>query len=196
MANNVSNVVAGKPLVIGGVWASDRPATLPTDAVAALDGDFLALGYVSEDGLTEATDRSTDKVRAWGGDTVKVLQTEFATTYSFTLIEATNGAVLETVYGADNVTTTPASANIGTRHVVLVNADQLPHKAFVFEIQDGDARLRIVVPDGQVTEVGEVTYSDGDVIGYEVTVEAFRDSTLNANAVKYFNDGVPAAPAP
>ena len=124
---------------------------------------------------------------------MKVLQTDFSTTYSFTFLETLNSDVLKTVYGDSNVTTTPATASKGTLHVVKVNADVLPHKSFVFEVKDGDAKIRIHVPDGQVTEVGEVTYSDGEVIGYQVTVEAYRDPTLGANAIKYLDDGKPSA---
>lgn len=186
---NANNVVAGKPLATGGVLIGDPDATAPTDATTALAADFKALGYVGEDGLTEATDRSTDKVRAWGGDTVKVLQTDFAVTYSFTLIETLNGDVLKTIYGDDNVDTTAATSTKGALHAVKINGDVLPRKAFVFEVKDGDARIRIHVPNGQITEVGEVTYSDSEVVGYAVTVEAFRDEALGANALKYVDDG-------
>ena len=186
---NARNVVAGKPLATGGVLIGEVGAALPTDASAPATG-FTAAGYIGEDGLTEATDRSTEKVKAWGGDTVKVLQTDFAVTYTFTFLETLNADVLTAVYGEDNVTTTAATPTSGTLHAVKVNGESLPHKAFVFEVKDGDAKIRIVVPDGQITEVGEVTYNDSEVIGYTVTVEAFKDSALNANAMKYLDNGV------
>lgn len=190
MANSVANVVAGKPLATGGVWLGPYGTAAPTDASTALGAGFVAAGYIGEDGLTEATERSTDKVKAWGGDTVKVLQTDYAVTYTFTFLETHNDAVLEAVYGEDNVTKTAATASTGTLRTVLLNSDTLPHQAFVFEIKDGDSRIRIHVPDGQITEVGEITYNDSEVIGYQVTVEAFRDATLGANAVKLLDDGV------
>lgn len=193
MANVSANVVAGKPLATGGVHIGDVGATAPTDAETALDAAFKGAGYIGEDGLTETTDRSTEKVKAWGGDTVKVLQTDFSVTYTFTFLESVNGDVLKTVYGADNVTTTAATSNKGTLHAVKVNSDTLPRKSFVFEVKDGDARIRIHVPQGQITEVGEVTYNDSEVIGYTVTVEAFRDEDLGANAIKYIDDGRPTA---
>ena len=171
----------------------DVDTAAPTDASTALDAGFNALGYVGEDGLTEATERSTDKVRAWGGDTVKVLQTDFAVTYTFTLIETLNGDVLKAIYGDGNVTTTAASSSKGALHAVKINSETLPRKAFVFEVKDGEARIRIHVPNGQITEVGEVTYSDSEVVGYAVTVEAFRDETLGGNAFKYVDDGRPTA---
>jgi hypothetical protein len=193
MSNTAANIVAGRPLATGGVLIGPVGTAAPTDATTALNAAFKGAGYIGEDGLTESADRSTEKVKAWGGDVVKVLQTDFSTTYKFTFLETLNSDVLKTVYGDSNVTVTPADATKGTLYAVKVNADVLPHKAFVFEVKDGQAKIRIHVPDGQITEVGEISYKDGEVIGYSVTVEAYRDSTLGANAIKYLDDGKPTA---
>ena len=188
MANNAKNVVAGTPLATGGVLIGELTATAPTTAVSVLTG-FSAAGYIGEDGVTEANERSTDRIRAWGGDTVKVVQTEHNVTYQFTFLETLNANVLKAVYGEDNVTTTAATVSTGTLHEVAVNAAALPHKSYVFEVKDGDAKIRIYVPDGQITEVGEITYSDSEVVGYEVTVEAFADD-LGNKAYKFLDNGI------
>ena len=188
MANNAKNVVAGTPHATGGVLIGELTATAPTTAVSVLTG-FSAAGYIGEDGVTEANERSTDRIRAWGGDTVKVVQTEHNVTYQFTFLETLNANVLKAVYGEDNVTTTAATVSTGTLHEVAVNAAALPHKSYVFEVKDGDAKIRIYVPDGQITEVGEITYSDSEVVGYEVTVEAFADD-LGNKAYKFLDNGI------
>ena len=187
MANTASNVVAGVPLATDGILIGDTTATAPTTAAGALTG-FAAAGYIGEDGVTETNERSTDRIRAWGGDTVKVVQTEHNVSYQFTFLETLNRDVLEAVYGEDNVTTTAATVSSGTLHEVQVNASTLPHKSYVFEVKDGDAKIRIYIPDGQITEVGDITYSDSEVIGYQVTVEAFADS-LGNKAYKFLDDG-------
>lgn len=187
MANTASNVVAGVPLATGGILIGDTTATAPATAADALTG-FVAAGYIGEDGVTETNERSTDRIRAWGGDTVKVVQTEHNVSYQFTFLETLNREVLEAVYGEDNVTTTAATVSSGTLHEVQVNASTLPHKSYVFEVKDGDAKIRIYVPDGQITEVGDITYSDSEVIGYQVTVECYADS-LGNKAYKYLDDG-------
>lgn len=188
MAQTVANVLAGKPLTTGGVLTGALGSTLPTDASTAVDAAFKAVGYISEDGLTQTTDRSTDKIRAWGGDIVKVVQSEFSTTYSFTMIEALNADAQKVAFGDTNVTTTAATTTTGTQNSVAVNGDTLPHQCFVFEVKDGDARIRIVVPNGQVTTLGEMTFTDSGVAGYSVTVEAFEDANGN-NAYLYTDDG-------
>lgn len=190
MPNTAANVVAGTPLAAGGVYIAPLGTALPTDPTTALNAAFKSAGYIGEDGLTESADRSTDKIKAWGGDTVKVVQTDFSLTYSFTFLESLNSDVLKAVYGSGTgvVTTTAATASAGTIYAVKVNGDVLPHNAFVFEIKDGYSRIRICVPDGQVTSVGEITYNNSDVVGYSVTIEAYKDSTTGANALKYLTD--------
>lgn len=189
MPNTVASVLAGKPLTTGGVLIAPMGTALPTTAVAVPAAGFVAAGYIGDDGVTESVDRSTDKVKAWGGDTVKVLSTDFGVTYQFSFLESLNTDVLKTVYGDANVAVTAATSTTGTLRTVKINNDDLPHKQFIFEIKDGPARIRIVIPDGQITEVGEITYNDGEVISYSVTVEAFEDAAGN-NAYKYLDNGV------
>ena len=189
--NTASNVVAGVPLATGGVLLGTDSAVAPTDATSPLVG-FNGAGYIGEDGVTETNERSSDRVRAWVGSTVKVVQSEHNVTYQFTFLETLNGDVLRAVYGEDNVETTAATVSTGTLHAVKVNGATLPHMPFDFEVKDGDAKIRIYVPDGQITEVGDITYSDTEVIGYQVTVEAFEDAEGN-KAYKWMDDGKFAA---
>lgn len=183
-----SNVLAGKPLIGGGIFVAPKGSTRPTDATTALDANYKGTGYVSEDGVTETVDRSTDKIRAWGGDTVKVVQSEYGVQYEFTFIETLNSDVLKTVYGTSNVTTTAATPTKGTLHKVKLNSGTLPEQQFVIDMKDGDAVVRIDFI-GQISEVGDVTYSDEDVIGYPVTVVAIPDANGDS-AIKYLNDGI------
>jgi hypothetical protein len=189
MANVVGNVLAGKPNVTGGVLIAPTGTALPTTAVAAPNVAFVSAGYIGDDGLSQTIDRSTTKIRAWGGDIVRVLQTEVSVTYKFTFLESLNTGVLKAVYGDSNVAVTAATSTTGTLRSVTLTSAELGHKEFIFEIKDGLARIRVVVPNGQITEVGEVKYSDGEVIAYQVTIEAFPDSA-GAQAYQYMDDGV------
>ena len=45
------------------------------------------------------------------------------------------------------------------------------------------------VPNGQITELGDVTYGDEDVIAYEVTVDALWSDDLQAYYVKMLDNG-------
>lgn len=189
VANSVASVLAGKPNVTGGVLIAPTGTALPVTAVAAPNVAFVSAGYIGDDGLSETLDRSTTKIKAWGTDVVRVLQSEFSVQYKFTFIETLNTGVLKAVYGDNNVTVTAAGVSTGTLRAIAVNGATLEHKEYIFEVKDGTARIRVVVPNGQVTEVGEIKYADAEVIAYQVTVEAFADASGN-QSYKYIDDGI------
>lgn len=189
MVNKTSNVVAGRPLSTGGILIAPIGTALPTTAAISLNAAFKAAGYVGDDGVQETIGRDTSKITAWGTDVVKTVQTSFSVTYQFTFIEALNTDVLKAVYGDANVATTAGTPSVGTLQAVAINSATLPNKEFVFEIRDGAAKIRIVVPNGQITEIGDITYSDSGVVGYPVTVEAYADASGN-QAYHYSDDGV------
>ena len=189
MAQTVANVVAAKPKATGGVLRGPVGTALPTNSSTAPNAAFLALGYVGEDGLTYTPARSTDKKKAWGGDIVKVVQTEYSETWSFLLIESMNAEVLKAVHGSANVATTAATVSTGTLQAVKSNGDVLPREPWVFEMFEGTSKRRVVLPAAQITEVGEVQFTDGELVAYPVTLEAFEDATGN-NSYSYLDDGV------
>lgn len=176
---DTKNVSYGKPKVGGAAYVAPTTTALPTDAKTALAAAFKGLGYISEDGLTNANSPESEVIKAWGGDPVLVTQTERMDTFSFTLIEATNMDVLKMVYGATKVT-----GDITTVGGITVNAstDELEENMIVFDmILKGGLLKRIVIPRGKVSEVGEISYVDNDAIGYEVTVQAVPDTDGNTH---------------
>ena len=188
MTTSVANVVQGTPLTTGGALIGTSGATLPTDASTAPTG-FTALGYVSDAGLTEAIGRTTEKIKAWGGDVVKVVQSEFSVTYQLTLFETLNSDVLKAAFGSANVTTTAATTTAGTKQAVKINSAPLEKLPWIFDMKDGNAKVRVVVPLGQASLTGDLVYTDSGVIGYPLTIEAFKDSSGN-QAYHYTDDGV------
>lgn len=164
----VSNVSAGKPASGGAVYRAPLGTTLPTDATTALDGAFTALGYCSDDGLTNSNTPETDTVKAWGGKHVLPLQTGKTDTFQCKLLEVLNPDVLKAVYGDDNVTGTLA-AGIS----IAAGADEPEESVWVFDmVMRDDAVKRIVLPDASITELGEIIYKDDEAVGYEITLTA------------------------
>lgn len=171
MANNATNVSAGKPKIGGAIYTAPVGTTLPTDAATALDAAFVGLGYVSEDGLTNDNSPESDSVKAWGGDTVLALQTDRPDTFGFTLLEVMSVDVLKVVYGDDNV--------IDNNGAITVKAtpEALTERAYVIDmVLKGGRAKRIVIPAGTVTSVGTITYSDSAAIGYELTIADVPDA--------------------
>lgn len=175
MATTATNVTVGKPKVGGAVHWAPLGTTLPTDAttaIASVSADYVDLGYVSEDGLTNNNSPESDTVKAWGGDTVLNLQTDRPDTFALTLIEAMNEDVLKTIYGASNIVV-DGSGNI----TVKATAQDMPSGIWVFDmILKGGRAKRIVVPNGTISELGEIAYKDSEAVGYNVTITDVPDT--------------------
>lgn len=176
----------------GNIWAATIPAdgaavyaaplgtTLPTSATASLDNAFVDLGWVSEDGVTNSISREVTKHRAWGGEVVKVTQDNYTETVRLTLLES-SADVLGVVYGHDNVTEN--GDTITVEHSRLM----LERQSFVIDFIDGDRAGRIVVREGQVTEIGDVVYVHRDLTRYEITVDVFKPDNADNPVVTYFD---------
>jgi len=174
MASSVANVFAAMPDVAGALRRAPLGTDGPTSATGVLDPGFVDLGYIGEDGFTESNTRDTTKKKAFGGATVKILQTDYASTITFTFLESLNAEVLKAVFGEDNVTVTPATDTEGTQVTVDKNKNTLPHASWVIDTIDGDARYRSYIPDGQITSIGDITVVHTNTIAYQVTIEAFE----------------------
>ena len=181
MATTASNVTAAKPAVAGAIWVgpandSNIPTTV-TDIKFRTATGWSCLGYISEDGLSNDNSPESESVKAWGGDIVYIAHTSKEDTFGFTLIESRNQAVLETIYGADNVT-------VDTDGTITVKANNNANDSFamVVDMITADNFVkRICVPNGMVSEVGSITYADGEVTGYETTVTAIPDASGNTH---------------
>lgn len=177
MANTAGNVSAGKPALNGAVYRAASGTTLPTDATTALSADFKCLGYCGEDGLVNSNSPSTTDIKAWGGDTVLTIQEEKTDTFQVTLLEVLNADVLKAVYGSTNV-----SGTLSTGVTITANAKEAEEGVWAVDmLLNSNTVKRIVIPKGKITEIGDITYSDSDPIGYEVTITALPDTSGNTH---------------
>lgn len=180
-APNANNVSVGRPhhgsdgRYAGGFWYGDKSTvTIPTDATTAIDSNFVDGGYLSDSGITNTRDRDTTTVNAYGGDMVLNATKSVTETFQFGMLETTVDT-LKLIYGSDNVSGADDSS-ITVKH----NAKDAPHYPMVFEVALTGGRIkRIVLPDGQVTDVDDVEYTDGDAIAYTPTITAYPDADGN-----------------
>lgn len=178
-----SDVRVGAPdqKTTGAIKHAPLGTTLPslssiTKAAVALNEAFEGNEYVSEDGLTLAPSMSTTEIKDWSGATVRKVLESFDGTLSWTMISTNEGA-LGVAFGADHVTTQAKSATHGNQVMVELGAFLPEAQSWVFLMKDGDARIVVLVPNGQVTEVGEVTFAANAAIGWQVTLSTYPDES-------------------
>lgn len=166
--------------VTGSVSVGPLTADLPTDATTTIDNDYDDVGYVSEDGVVQSIGEDITEIKAWqNSDIVRKVQTKHDLTYALTMIE-TSEVSLSTFYG---------NYAGGT---VEITSDQLDHLRWVIDVIDGDVEIRIVIPDGQIGDRGDVTYKNGDALGYPITITCYPDAD-GVKAYIYHHDFVASA---
>lgn len=171
MALESDNVRVG---VTGAIYVAPLGTTLPTTSQAALNVAFQDLGYMDESGVAELINEQITNLKAWqNSDVVRKVQTEHDYTLGFVPME-TNAVVLGTFY--DNYD------GSGADGIVNIEGGLPTHKAFVFDIIDGDDEHRIVVQDGQLTTRGQVNHVATDATKYPMTVTCFP--AMGSGAVK------------
>lgn len=161
-----ANVLVG---AAGKVYHAPLATALPVDTTTALNVAFKDVGYIADDGLTAEPDENTSDVRAWGGDLVRRVISEYGETYQLTMLETNVDAI--TAYYGNGTLTAWEGKQVDIR------------KAWVFHITDGAKVRRIVLPDAAVTDRGQVTYATTEAIAYPITISTFP----NATAVHSFN---------
>lgn len=182
---------AGTPniAVTGGVLTGPLTAPVPTSAVAVIDPNIRPLGYVSEDGLEPQGERTVNAIRDWNADIIAQLQTEHSVRFGLTLYGAWDEDVLAAVFGAENLTVTPATPSSGKLITVKETGSVLPNRVWIFDIKTDAKKLRIVLPNAKVSEVTERAFVAGELAGFQIVVEAFKDDT-GTKAYRYYDDGV------
>lgn len=180
--NSVANVTTGKPKVGGAVFRAPADSELPTDATTELDTAFKCLGYISEDGVTNAPSIESEEIKAWGGDTVANPQTGKTDTWQMSMIESLNVEVLKAYFGDGNVTGTSLQTGI----TVKCNAKELEPCAWVIDmVATGNIPHRIVIPRGKPSELEDITYVDNEAAGLGMTLTALPDEDGNTH-YEYF----------
>lgn len=165
----------------GAAYVAPKGTAMPTDSEAVWPSGAVDVGWISDDGITESNSSDTTEIKGWqGGQTVRKVISSSEMTFKFTCIE-TSKTVLELYHKGSKVITTDGKS------VLAIKAPGPDRRTFGFDVIDGDAHVRIVIPDGEVTETGDITYKSDEAIAYELTVTAYPGPD-GMVAMKYSSD--------
>lgn len=179
------------------VWAPTRPdsggvfyraplgTTVPTDATSPLDALFVDHGWLGEEGITLTVDRDIQKHYAFGSDLVKTTQGTYSESLQLSLLES-DPDVLETVFGP-NVTLGVDGG--GNRTIAIEHSSAMrPRSAFVVHTVDGSKTRRLVIPEGMVVDLADVSYVNSDLLKYTITVDCYKPADGSEAVMEYIAD--------
>lgn len=164
------------------IYAAPHGTAIPAGVSTAPGTGWIELGWVGEDGVTNAIQRDTTKHYAWGGSVVKTTQDKYTETFKFALLE-TSKEVLDLVFGAKNVSGT------GTDLTVDHSELMLDRQSFLIDFVDGDRIGRHIIKDGMVTEVGDLVYTHKGLLQYELTVDVYKPADGSAGVQTLWGKG-------
>lgn len=88
-----------------------------------------------------------------------------------------DGSVVPAVFSDPEIEDVPKGID-----VLAPTADP---RAFVLDVIDGTKHIRIYVPNGEVSERGDIVYANGEPIGYDVTITCYP---VNGVVLTKFSD--------
>lgn len=160
--------IAGNGALYRAPLATAKPAT----SIVALDAAYIGLGYFSSDGAPMSFEDSVTNTFAWqNAALVRSSRTQTLTKLAFKPIQ-TRGSVIETFH-TGSLVTEPTTGNF---EVDIVPATQQRY-TWVFDAVDGDHHYRYWIPNGEITERGDVMHQNGEPIGFPMTLTFYPDDT-------------------
>ena len=193
MGVNASNVFIGAPdqtttgAILSGPAANVNQALAKTIDDVDLSG-LTDSGYVNEDGVTITPEDSTESIKDWSGAEIRRILTEFTGTIAWTHLELSAGAA-RNYFGDAQVEVTAATSSKGTLMRASLGKNELDVKRWVFKIKDGNKRVLVVVPKGQITSRGEIPLTATGAITLPVELSTYPDAN-GQNIYIYTDDGV------
>lgn len=176
---------------VGAVAVAPLSTAAPADARTALPSAWVSGGYVSEDGITLGLSRSFANIKDWSQANVRKALTDFDGTVTCAFLQVDDFAA-EQMFGAANVTTTAANTTHGAQMKIAIGAEVAPAMSWCFSMKDDNRRVRVYLPNAQVTELGDVQFVPGAGNIYPSTIAAYPDATGKSIYVMY-DDGVTSA---
>ena len=170
MASN--NVNLGIGLATGMFYTAPAGTALPASPLDTLPADWTQAGAITADGITWSTGKDSEPLRNWAKEIERLVGSDEGGSVTAPMMYTTE-ETLKTIFGADNVVVTPATATNGKIvSVTVAPGVSASPMAFLFIMKDGDDMLMLGTEKGIVREVGDITFAPTEGITWEATIEA------------------------
>jgi hypothetical protein len=144
--------------------------TAPTDASSALNVGFKEVGALNEDGITETTSQERNNVVIWQRNQIaRKLPGTAEKTFKFAAAE-TRIFNLGLQFPGSTVATTGEGASVAE------SAPQTDIRRWVLHGIDGNSKVRLYIPFGEITDRGDTSWSANGVTMFDWTLTAYPDS--------------------
>lgn len=156
---------------------------LPADLTTVLPA-FVALGWLSEDGVSLTVSTNVEKFRGWqGGGVLRTKVTSTDKSFSVQALEE-NPVVTELFYDhAPAVVTGVGAARVAK--IDLPGSIGTVARSAVIKFKDGDVDKWLCCPKVEVGDRGDVPHTSSGMTIYEMTLEVIGDAYILTNAPAY-----------
>lgn len=157
-ANKVYLPTPDQSSTTGAVAVAPVDTELPKTAREKLDDAvWESGGYVGDAGIAISTNKGTTVIKDWSQGTVRKALSDFDGTISVPFLQIDEFAAKRLV-GKNNAVFAEANAQHGNMLTIDLGPDMPEIESYCFSMKDGDSRIRVVVPRGQITNIDAINF--------------------------------------
>ena len=166
--------------ITGMFYHAAAGTSLPTDPGDTRAAAWKEVGAISADGITFNSNWSFEKLKNWANQIERMLPGDESGTVSAPVIDTTEES-FKTIFGASNVTVTPANGTHGKLIKVDVTPNNMPAaEAYLFLMKDDDDMIMIGTTKGYISELAEVAFQPDAAITWNPTITADKWTIMKA----------------
>jgi hypothetical protein len=157
--------------VTGALRSGPKGMELPAN-MAPWQAPAVDLGYISDEGITENREQDSTPFTPWQTNApVRVETTNEVISWETTLWTTSADTISVYFKVADEDMEYDAESDVTS----FVDGDKKPRdlRAWGIDVVDGIYARRALIPNGEITERGGLTYRKDQLIGYPVTLTAY-----------------------
>lgn len=178
------DVNLGVGLATGMAYHAPAGTALPAYPGATLAEAWKEIGAVSEDGISYGLNHTLTPLRNWAKEIERLMAADGDSTIKAPFMDTTE-ETLKTIFGAENVNVTDATADHGKLISLTIGPDTMPEgEAFLFLMKDGDDMIMVGTERAHVTAVDDISFAPNSAIIWNATISAKAWTVVKDNGQK------------